>query len=203
MTDVAVPAQAPGVAPGPPPIPDFDIIPRKGLPIVGLVLVALIAAVAADRLWALEFFHVAGGGMWTALDLFLGFILGPILRKVPVPTRIQVQTRLMPKMLLIMPTLVVCTLTSGWQLGRHFGWVNSGYYNHGWVVASYIVVGVIAIAALATVMPANIAVLFELKKPRPNPEIIATLSKRFFLLAGIIGAMQVAILLIMTKLATG
>ena len=41
--------------------------------------------------------------------------------------------------------------------------------NHGWVVASYIVVGVMAVLALGLLEPANIAVLFELKKPRPNP----------------------------------
>ena len=49
------------------------------------------------------------------------------------------------------------------------GTVDSSYYNHGWVVASYIVVGVMAVIALGLLEPANIAVLVELKKPRPNP----------------------------------
>ena len=43
---------------------------------------------------------------------------------------------------------------------------------HGWLVASYIVVGVMAVLALGLLEPANIAVLFELKKPRPNPQVI-------------------------------
>jgi hypothetical protein len=46
-------------------------------------------------------------------------------------------------------------------------------------------------------------VLIELKKRRPDPEVIERLMKRFLYSAGILGAMQVATLVIMTKLATG
>ena len=45
--------------------------------------------------------------------------------------------------------------------------------------------------------------LFELKKPRPDPAVIGRLMKRFIYTAGITGAMQVATLVIMTKIATG
>ncbi|MEA2482146.1 MAG: hypothetical protein QOC55_93 [Thermoleophilaceae bacterium] len=193
---------APG-AHAPPAIPDFEIVPRKGLPIVGVILVGLVAAVAADKIWALEFFHVAFGALWTAFDLFLGFVLGPILGRLSIPARIEMTTRLMPKMLLIMPTIVVCTLTAGWQLGTHLGTVYSGFHQHDLIVVSYCVVGVMAIVALSLLEPANVAVLFELKKPRPNPVIIERLMKRFIYTAGITGAMQIAILLIMTKVATG
>jgi len=201
MADVAL--DAPPAAPAAPPRPDFEIVPLRGLPIVGVVLVALVVAIAADRLWALEFFHVAAGGLWTSFDLFLGFVLGPILGRLAIPARVELTTRLMPKLLLIMPTLVTCTLASGWQLGRNLGTIEAGYVNHGWIVASYIVVGVMAVIALAVLEPANVAVLFELKKPRPDPAIIGNLMKRFIYTAGITGAMQVATLVIMTKVATG
>jgi hypothetical protein len=65
------------------------------------------------------------------------------------------------------------------------------------------VVGVMAVIALGLLEPANVAVLFELKKPRPNPAVIERLMKRFIYTAGVIGAMQVATLVIMTKVATG
>jgi hypothetical protein len=74
---------------------------------------------------------------------------------------------------------------------------------HGWIVASFIVVGVMAIIALGLLEPANIAVLVELKKPRPNPAVIERLMKRFIYSAGILGVMQVATLVIMTKIASG
>jgi hypothetical protein len=192
-------AVAPAEVHGPPPIPEFEIVPRKGLPIVGVVLVGLVAAVLSDKIWPVEFFHVAFGAIWTAFDLFLGLVLGPILGRLAVPARIEMTTRLMPKMVLIMPTVVVCTLVAGWQLGGFVGPIYSGAPHHDLIVASYIIVGIMAIIALSILEPANIAVLMELKKPRPNPAVIEHLMKRFIYTAGILGAMQVATLVIMTK----
>jgi hypothetical protein len=194
-------AAAVAAPPAPPPL-DFEIVPRRGLPIVAAVLIGLVVAIASNKLWALEFFHVAGGALWTSFDLFLGLVLGPILGRLAIPARIEFTIRFMPKMLLIMPTLVTVTLASGWQLGRLLGTVDSGYVDHEWIVASYIVVGVMAVIALAVLEPANVAVLFELKKPKPNPEVIARLMKRFIYTAGITGVMQVVTLIIMTKVAT-
>jgi hypothetical protein len=202
MVDVA--EVAPGAPPGmgPPVVPEFQIVPLRGLPIVGAVLVALIVSIAGNWLWALDFFHVVGGGMWTAIDLFVGFIVGPILARLSVQARVEFSTRFMPKMLLLMPTLVTMTLAAGWQLARKLGTIDPHFQRHGWLVASYVVVGVMAVIALGLLEPANLAVLFELKKPKPNPEIIGRLMKRFIYTAGITGAMQVATLIIMTRIAT-
>jgi len=199
-------ATAPRAAEGPPVAlerPDFQIVPRAGLPIVAAVLVVLIAAIAANKLWPLMFLHVVGGATWTVIDLFLGFVLGPIIGRLSIPARVEFTTRLMPKMVLIMPTAVIVTLAAGWQLSTHLGTNLTGYSLHGWVVASYIVVGVMAVIALGLLEPANIAVLTEMKKPRPNPEVIERLMKRFIYTAGATGLMQVATFVIMTKLSTG
>jgi hypothetical protein len=204
MVDVAeaLPGAPPGTGGGPPTVPDFDIVPVRGLAIVAVVIVALIVSIAGNWLWAIDFFHVVGGGMWTGIDLFVGFIVGPIIGRMSVQARIEFSTRFMPKMLLLMPTLVIMTMSAGWQLARHLGHLNAGYNRHGWLVASYIVVGVMAVVAIGLLEPANLAVLFELKKPRPNPDLIARLMKRFIYTAGITGAMQVATLVIMTRIAT-
>jgi hypothetical protein len=214
MVDVQVDGGAAAVAPiphgppggppgGPPPIPEFSIVPMAGLPIVGALLVGLVIAIATNKLWALDFFHVAGGGLWTGIDLFVGLILGPIIGRMSIPARIEFSTRFMPKMLLIMPTLVTMTMAAGWQLARHLGNLEAQYPHHNWLVASYIIVGVMAVIALGILEPANLGVLFELKKPRPNGELIGRLMKRFVYTAGITGCMQVATLVIMTKLAAG
>ena len=205
MADLVVGAPAPSVTLGDAPAPaatDLQIVPLRGLPIVAVVLVALVAAVAANRLWALDFFHVVGGGLWTGIDLFLGFVIGPILGKLSVPARMEFSRRFMPKMLLLMPTLVVCTLAAGWQLARHLGTNLTSYSHHGWIVASLVVVGVMAVIALGLLEPANLAVLFELRKPHSNGELIGRLMKRFIYTAGITGALQVATLVIMTRVAT-
>ena len=167
MVEVTAPLTPMEAIPGPPPgleIPDFEIVPRKGLVVVAVALAALIAAIAVNKLWPLMFLHVASGAAWTIIDLFLGLVLGPIMGAMPVPARIQFTTRLMPKMVLIMPTVVTLTLGAGWQLANKLGTVLSSYPDHGWVVASFIVVGVMAVIALGLLEPANIAVLIELKK---------------------------------------
>lgn len=197
MTDAVVTA-------GPPPgmvIPDFEIVPRKGLVAVAIVFALLVWAIAADKRWPLELAHVGGGAAWTIIDLFMGFVLGPILGSLSIPSRIEVTTRLMPKMVVIMPAVVTLTLAGGWQLGTHLGTVNSSYPDHAWIVASFIVVGIMAVVALGLLEPANIAVLYELKKPQPNPAVIERLMKRFIYTAAVTGAMQVATLVIMTKIA--
>jgi hypothetical protein len=181
---------------------DFEIVPRKGLAIVAVVVVLLIAAIASNKLWPLEFFHVAGGAAWTIIDLFLGLVLGPIIGRMSVPARVEFTTKLMPKMVLIMPTVVTATLAAGWQLSTYLGTNLSTSPVHGWIVASFIVVGVMAVLALGLLEPANIAVLFELKKPRPNPAVIERLMKRFIYCAGVLGVMQLATLVIMTKLSS-
>lgn len=180
----------------------FKIVPTAALPIVAVVYIGLIITVATNKFWALDFFHVVGGGLWTAIDLFLGFVIGPIIGSMSIPARMEFSKKFMPKMVLLMPTLVICTLAAGWQLARHEGFILSSDNHHPWVVASMIVVGVMAIIALGFLEPANIAVLFELKKERPNGEVIGKLMKRFLYTAGITGAMQVATLIIMTKIAT-
>jgi hypothetical protein len=179
-----------------------QIVPLRGLPVVAAVLAGLVWAIAANQLWALDFFHVVAGAIWTVLDLFLGFVLGPTLARLSVPARAEFTARFMPKMVLIMPPAVVCTLASGWQLAIHLGNVGAASPNHGWIVASTVVVAAMALIALGVLEPANIAVLFEMRKPRPNGQVISRLMRRFIFTAGITGAMQVATLVIMTHLAT-
>jgi hypothetical protein len=179
-----------------------EILPVKALPVVAVILGCVVAAIATNSHWALDFFHVAGGGVWTALDLFLGLVLGPILGSLALPGRIELTKKLMPKMVLIIPTLVTMTLAAGFQLARLNGMLDTSYPQHAWVVASFVVVGVMAVIAIGLLEPANVAVLFELRKPEPNGAVIDKLMRRFIFTAGIIGVMQIVTLVIMTWLAS-
>jgi hypothetical protein len=153
-------------------------------------------------MWALEFFHVVGGGAWTTLDLFLGFVLGPTIGRMSIPARAEFSMRFMPKLVLLIPTLVTMTLASGFQIAHNLGYLDPSYPRHGWIVASFVVVGIMAVIAIGYLEPANIAVLFELRKENPDGELIAKLMQRFLYTAGITGGLQVATLLIMTRIAT-
>jgi len=187
---------------GAPSKPKIQIVPVRGLPIVAVVLAGLVVTIATNKLWPLTFYHVVGGGLWTALDLFLGLVIGPILAKMSIQARMEFSARFMPKMLLIMPTLVTMTLASGWQLARLVGNLEVAYPKHWWLTASFIVVGVMAVIAIGILEPANLAVLFEMRKPQPNGELIGKLMRRFIYTAGITGVLQVATLIIMTRLSS-
>jgi hypothetical protein len=197
---VAPPMGAGGAEP--PPRPAIQIVPLRGLPVVAVVLVFLVVSIVGNWRWALDFYHVVGGGLWTGIDLFVGFVIGPILGRLSLRARAEFSARFMPKMVLIMPTVVAMTLASGFQLALKLGNLQASNPNHAWLVASFIVVGVMAVIALGVLEPANIAVLFEMRKPHPDGEIIAGLMRRFIYTAGITGAMQVATLIIMTRVAT-
>ena len=194
------PEPPPGAGPGAPLL--TRIVPLAGLPIIAVLLVGLVLSMANDWRWGLTFFHVAGGGLWTAIDLFVGLIIGPILGGLSIPARAEFSARFMPKMLLIMPTLVVCTLAAGFQLAITMGNLDPASPNHDRLIVSFVIVGVMAIIALGILEPANVTVLFEMRKPQPNGELIGKMMKRFVYTAGITGALQVVTLIIMTRVAT-
>jgi hypothetical protein len=41
----------------------------------------MIAAIMIGNFWLLDFVHVFSSLLWTGIDLFMGFVLGPILRR--------------------------------------------------------------------------------------------------------------------------
>jgi hypothetical protein len=108
----------------------------------------------------------------------------------------------MPKMVIIMPTVVTMTLATGLQIALHLGTLTDPSPARNWLIVSMVVVGIMAVVALGFLEPANITVLWEMNKPQPNPQIIERMMKRFVYTAGITGVMQIATLIIMTRLAS-
>jgi hypothetical protein len=185
------------------PRPPASIVPLAGLPVVGIVLTLLVVSIAGNWQWALDFFHVVGGGMWTSLDLFVGFVVGPyVIANMSLPARAEFTGRFMSAMALIMPTLVTMTLASGFQLARHLGYLDGSSPRHAWIVASFFLVGVMAVVAIGVIEPAILAVLFELRKPQPDGALIGRLMRRFVYTSGITGLMQVGTLIIMPRIAS-
>ena len=82
---------------------------------LGYAVVALgvmtVAIVSHDH-WFLNFVHVMCGVLWTGIDLFMGFVIGPILRKVGLSVRREIIVRLVPRTLFLMPTLTIITGTT-------------------------------------------------------------------------------------------
>ncbi len=182
--------------------PKIQVVPLRALPVSALVVVFVALSIGENWKWGLVFCHVAGGGLWTAVDLFVGLVVGPILGGLSIPARAEFSARFMPKMVVLMPTIVLMTLATGFQIAGAQGNLAAASPNHAWLIASFVVVGVMAVIALGILEPANIAVLMEMNKPRPNGERIGRLMRRFVYTAGVTGVMQVATLVIMTRVAS-
>ena len=82
----------------------------------------MFAAILLANLWFLNFIHVFSALLWTGIDLFMGFVLGPILRRVDVSVRREIVRRLTPRTLFLMPTVSIIAGTTGWFLAVDLGY---------------------------------------------------------------------------------
>jgi hypothetical protein len=170
---------------------------------VALALAALAAAVAIDNLWLLNFIHVMAGVLWTGIDLFMGFVIGPILRRAPFAARRAIVLRLMPKTLFLLPTLATITTTAGWFHARDLGLLEVPWPAYAWVLASLVIVAVLTVQGFAVLLPANLLVYFEMRKAAPDGARIGRLMQRYIYAVASQGVMQVAIILVMARFVTG
>jgi uncharacterized membrane protein len=166
-------------------------------------LIVMVAVIASGHLWSLNFVHVFCGLLWTGIDLFMGFVLGPILRAVDISARRAVLLRLTPRTLFLMPTLSIITGTTGWSLAKDMGFTGLNWPQYGWVAAALALVVLMAIQGLGYLLPTNVRVCLELQRDRPDGARIAKLTNRFFLAVASQGIMQVATIIIMARFATG
>ena len=178
------------------------LIPPRLVLYPATALLLLVIAIASNALWPLDFLHVFFGAIWTGADLFAGFLIGPVVRRLDPPVRKAFMQRYMPKMLVLMPTLATMTLTAGFQLARKTDVLTTAYPRHWWLVSSYVIVGVMATLAFAVMLPANLQVLNELRKEAPNGQLIGTLMARYSIFAAVLGCMQLGTIIVMSRLAT-
>jgi uncharacterized membrane protein len=170
---------------------------------VALALAVMIGAIASRNLWLLNFVHVFCGLLWTGIDLFMGFLLGPILRAVDLSARKAVLLRLTPRTLFLMPTLAIVTGTTGWYVAQDLGFLGLPWPDYGWVAAALVLVALLTVQGLGYLLPANLRVCLELQKAKPDNLRIARLTNDYFLAVALQGAMQIVTIIIMAGFATG
>lgn len=170
---------------------------------VFIAVIVMVAAINSQRLWFLNFVHVFTGLLWTGTDLFMGFMLGPILRRLDLPVRRALLVRLMPRMIFYMPTLAIVTTTSGWYLAQQMGFLNVPYPYYWWLIASYVVVAVLTVQGFGILLPINLRVYFELRKEVPDQGRIQRWMRTYIRVVAVQGVMQVAIVIVMARIATG
>jgi hypothetical protein len=170
----------------------------------GLVALAvMIAAIEIDNLWFLNFVHVVSSLLWTGVDLYMGFVLGPILRRLDLSVRRRIVMQLTPKTLFLMPAVSIIGGTTGWFLAVHLGYTAMPWPAFGWVAAALTLVTLMTILGLGFLTPVNVWVCLELQKPEPDLKRIAYWMNYYFYAVAAQGTMQIAILVVMTRFRAG
>jgi hypothetical protein len=170
---------------------------------VALALAVMVAAIASHVLWFLNFVHVMAGLMWTGIDLFMGFVIGPILRGCDLATRRAVITRLMPRMLFLMPTLAAVTGTAGWFLAGDMGFLDLAYPQFAWVLAALVLIALLTVQGFGILLPTNLRVCLEMQRPAPDAAKIGRWMRRYVRTVALQGLMQVAMIVVMARFVTG
>jgi hypothetical protein len=167
--------------------------PRFVIVAVFLPIGALVYALNFGPIVTLNYVHILTGAMWTGIDLFMGFFLGPVLGGMDPAGRAGVFRRLMPKMIFFMPVLAAVTTTAGFKLTQVLGYSLTGPK----VIAAFAITGIIAIQGLGIILPNEIRVLRQLLSQKPDIDVISRLGMRTARLGGVQGVLQLAIIFVM------
>ncbi|MBO23048.1 MAG: hypothetical protein CMM26_11860 [Rhodospirillaceae bacterium] len=170
---------------------------------VGLALAVMVLAIIVNDLWLLNFVHVFTSLLWTGIDLLLGFVIGPILRRLEFQVRRAITMRLMPRLLFILPTVAIITPTAGWFMAVETGYLELAFPEVWWLIAALAITAVLSVQGLLVLLPTNVMVYLEMRKPAPNGERIGRLMRRYVRVVAFQGSMQIVIIVIMARFATG
>ena len=186
---------------GTPPIPP-TISLRANLWII-IPIGALVAAILTANTFLLNYVHIFSSILWTGTDIFMAFLLGPVLRNVSLSTRREIISWLMPKMVFFMPTVSAVTTTAGYFLASKMGLITLSSPTVYWLFAVLIIVTVMMVQGLGILLPTNLRVYFELRKDHPNMAKIQKLMKKYVRVVAIQSALQFTIIFIMAEFASG
>ncbi len=163
-------------------------------------LVALAVVLSLGNLLALNYVHVLMGGTWTGIDLFMGIVMGRVMKGLEPHARIQVIKKLVPMMLFLLPSLGMASITSGITLAQR---MNILTLESPTIIAAIVIVVILSVQGFGMIMPTEIRVFLEVRKKEPDREKIVRWGMRNVKLAGSQGIFQVALIFVMANLAFG
>ncbi len=158
---------------------------------------ALIVAILIANFLLLNYVHVFTSMLWTGTDIFMAFLLGPILRGVSLSTRKEVISWLMPKMVFYMPTVASVTTTAGYFLASKMGLITLQTPVLYWISAVLIIVVAMLTQGLGILLPTNLRVYYELRKSEPDMARIQRLMRRSVKVVATQAILQFVIIFIM------
>ena len=170
---------------------------------IAIPIAALIVAILTANFLLLNYVHVFTSMLWTGTDIFMAFLLGPVLRNVSLSTRREVISWLMPKMIFFMPTVAAVTTTAGYYLASRIGLITLHPPVVYWIFAVLVIVAAMLIQGLGILLPTNLRVYFELRRNDPDMLKIQKLMRRYVKVVAMQAVSQFIIIFIMAEFATG
>jgi uncharacterized membrane protein SirB2 len=158
---------------------------------------ALGAAMALGSLMLLNYVHIMTGALWTGIDLFMGFAIGPVLAAMEPRQRAEVFKRLIPKLTFLMPMLSGVTIIAGVQQAQRLGMLT---LDSPWILAAFIITAVLVVQGFGVLLPNEVRIFRQLISPTPDVDRIVKLGMQNARLAGIQGLFQLAIIFVMANL---
>ena len=159
--------------------------------------VALGVAMALDSVAWLNYVHVMAGALWTGADLFMGVVIGPVMRTTEPRQRADFFKRLIPKMTFLMPMLATVTIIGGIVLAQRIGKLTA---ENPWMVGAWVITVGLIILGFGVLLPNEIRIFKQLISPTPDVDRIGKLGMQNAKLAGIQGLLQVVIIFVMANL---
>lgn len=180
----------------------LSVILQLGNPVFIILAVvlpnaALALAMALGSLMLLNYVHVVTGALWTGIDLFMGFAIGPVLGAMEPQQRAEVFKRLIPKLTFLMPMLSGVTIIAGVQLAQRLGMLT---LESPWIVAALIITAALVVQGFGVLLPNEIRIFRQLISPTPDVDRIVKLGMQNARLAGIQGLLQLTIIFVMANL---
>lgn len=160
-------------------------------------VIAFIAALAYGGRLYLDYVHVLIGGLWTGIDLFMGLVVGRILGKLSIGSRVEFIKRLIPIMLFLMPSLASVAVTSGVYLAMAEGIFSLHYYT---MITAGIIVAILLIQGLGIFLPNEVRIFLEIRKDEPDGAKISRLGMINFRLSTSQAFFQVALIFVMASI---
>ncbi|MHB8565603.1 MAG: hypothetical protein ACYC7D_04045 [Nitrososphaerales archaeon] len=170
---------------------------------IAIPVVAIIIAVAANSLLFINYIHVFTAILWTGTDIFIGFILSPILKSVSPSTRKEITSWLVPKTLFYLPALSSVTITAGYFMASKLGYLTFAPPIGNYMIAVVIMVAILVVQGFGILLPTNFKIYLELQKSEPDHARIQKLMSRFARVVVSQSLAQFITIFIMANLATG
>ena len=159
--------------------------------------VVMVIALAFQNTFLLNYTHVLSGALWTGADLFLGFILGPVMRRLDPLQRKAVITYLVPRTLLYMPVVALTTGTAGWFLANWEGLLLPDNPLRPWVFIALAIIFLLTVQGLGILLPNNLRIYRELQRDQPDIERVSKINRTNLTLSGVQGVFQLLIIFVM------